>query len=63
MSEFLNAIKVDLLDSRRRPILAALVVAFVAALAPAAGALGAAPVPATIEAKLTPRRWEAWASW
>ena len=33
MSEFLNAIKVDLLDSRRRPILAALVVAFVAALA------------------------------
>ena len=33
MSEFLNAIQVDLLDSRRRPILAALVVAFVAALA------------------------------
>jgi hypothetical protein len=33
MSEFLNAIKVDLLDSRRRPILAALVVALVAALA------------------------------
>ncbi|TMK99664.1 MAG: hypothetical protein E6G34_03820 [Actinobacteria bacterium] len=33
MSDFLNAIKVDLLDSRRRPILAVLVVALVAALA------------------------------
>ena len=33
MSEFLNGIKVDLIDSRRRPILAVLVVALVAALA------------------------------
>src|SRR5439155_14990725 len=38
------------------------------ALVPAAGELDAgepdaAPVPTTIEAKLTSRRWEAWASW